>query len=700
MNERAAGGWHDDPITDEHQDKLGRLAVARRFADLIDRNHSSKSSVVYGLEGPWGCGKSSVISLLHHELEGRDGRKWRVLTFTPWATSGTDGLLSEFFATISQAAPNVAEGKRLRQTLAQCMAVARPAIALIPTVGDVLAKGGEALEGKLSKSWKELFEDASAELGKLGVPVLVLVDDIDRLQPSELLDLLKVVRLLGRFPGVDFLLAYDERTIVDTLSSANGSPLSTSRSRMFMEKIVQYPLSIPPLLTSQIVGRLNEGITNVFGERRIEERFDKDRFGEVLLSSMPSQLATPRAIERFLAQLREEVLIHDVQEIDDTDLVLTVFLRLQFPDVFGQLQAWKPQLSGGDLHPLGLWKRQGEEVDWAPLTAGLDDRHQHDAMAVLRALFPAVSSNHAGRVGSTRFANPDYFDRYLAQGIPDGDIPDAVVSTALAQAAEGQPEMLRDLVLSSEDRLDLIVGKISDRYADLDQLSYHQGAHGPVAVPVLACIMGLLNELPENPRSLWTPQISLRGTAIRLLRLILDTNPAANPDVALHCCQSPGERAHVIATASSRLGNLRPATAQALTATLDREVESLAPVLLDHLRKRDAADHDIGFGYLAGLVAGSTAGAQFLEDIQTGIAKQDFTAGDVAARLVGLAYIVGGNGKPSSASFDGPLFTSLTHLPARHMDREDIDWPDTDWPRRRTFAEKFISPATGASTDD
>ena len=72
----------------------------------------------------------------------------------------------------------------------------------------------------LEKSWKQCFDELSKELQKLGISILVVVDDIDRLQADELLDLLKVVRLLGRFPGVDYLLAYDEQSLIEILRSS------------------------------------------------------------------------------------------------------------------------------------------------------------------------------------------------------------------------------------------------------------------------------------------------------------------------------------------------------------------------------------------------------------------------------------------------------------------------------------------------
>lgn len=94
--------WRDDPITTVSEDRLERAPVAQRAARLIAENHTPHSSVVYGLEGPWGSGKTSVIALLTTYLteDRSSGDEWRVVSFTPWATTGTEGLLSEFFAAL------------------------------------------------------------------------------------------------------------------------------------------------------------------------------------------------------------------------------------------------------------------------------------------------------------------------------------------------------------------------------------------------------------------------------------------------------------------------------------------------------------------------------------------------------------------------------------------------------------------------
>lgn len=429
-------GWRDDPIKTIADDRLRRAPIAQRAARLIADNHSPESSVVYGFEGPWGSGKSSAINLLTSYLV-ETGSEWKVVTFTPWATTGTEGLLSEFFASLATVAPRE-NGAKVRGLLASYADIARPLVSLIPLAGSALVEASKTLEHRLAKPWNVAFDEIAAALRELKTPVLVVVDDIDRLQPSELLDLLKVVRLLGRFPGVDFLLAYDEQTLVETLQNPGQWTGSKARARAFMEKIVQYPLSIPPLLTSQIVGMLSTGLTEIVTPERVETSFDKQRFGDIILTTMPRQLATPRAIERFLAQVREQFRAHDLDEVNDVDLILATFLRVQFPDVFTRLQSRKTDLTRVTSPYFGFNQTKEKQPDWNDLVQVLDrEDDRHDAMAVLRALFPAMRDGNVSSVRTGRIAHRDYFDRYLAQAIPEGDIPDSLVSQALARAAAG-----------------------------------------------------------------------------------------------------------------------------------------------------------------------------------------------------------------------------------------------------------------------
>lgn len=688
-------GWRDDPITTANQDSLQRAQVAQHIARLIDENHSPGSSVVYGLEGPWGCGKSSVIALITTFLTKSKEHRWHVVSFTPWATSGTEGLLSEFFSALATVAPKSSNSKDLRRLISTYADIARPFAALIPVAGLAVAEAARSLEARLTKPWNVAFEEIATELRTLGKPVLVVVDDIDRLQPSELFDLLKVVRLLGRFPGVDFLLAYDEQTLIETLQNPDQSNTSKSRARAFMEKIVQYPLSIPPLLTSQIVKILDAGLTEILTPGRVETSFERHRFGDIILSTMPSQLTTPRAIQRFLAQVREQFRSHDLSEMNDVDLILTVFLKVQFPDIFARLQSWKSELTRSSPSTASFGRREVEQPDWNQLFEVLDrDEDRRDARTVLSVLFPATSTPSPSRAAPRRFAHPDYFDRYLAQAIPEHDIPDAVVSRAIEKAAAGDGADLHSLLSADdESRATLTLSKIRSLYPDIRELPYHEGPCGPVTLELLTVGMTLVNDAEDRRGSLTSNLIHLKHWAATLLRRLVDANPKSEPDRALMACSDINRRTRVITTANRHVDALDDETAQALGEALHREADRLSSILLSDLRQGDESKTQVGNSFLYNVIAESPTLESFRTNIATGLEADDFSLEDIAARLVSFSYPIGGSGRPSYASFSGTLFTKITGVEALSVESKDVsDCPDTGWRYRREFTKPLISP--------
>ncbi|MGY1707581.1 KAP family NTPase [Geodermatophilus sp. SYSU D00697] len=684
--EREAPGWHDDPIGSVEQDRLGRAPFAEHAARLIDENHTAESSVVYGLEGPWGSGKSSVIAMIKHFLTapGRTGDgRWRVVSFTPWATSGTEALLEEFFAVLAGAAPQAEGTRRLRERITAYASIARPLAAAIPVVGAGIVEASRTAEDRLRKPWNVAFAEVAAELRNLSTPILVIVDDIDRLQPLELLDLLKVVRLLGRFPGVDFLLAYDEQTLVETLQDPARGRVSTARARAFMEKIVQYPLSMPPLLTGKIVKMLGAGLTEIVTLERVETKLEEHRLGRLVLTTLPSQLTTPRAIERFLAQVREQFRIHDLHEVNDVDLILATFLRVQFPDLFGRLQRWKTELTSGSTGWISRGSRDDAGPDWDTLLAAVEDgQDQRDARAVLQTLFPAFAEKHAARAKAGRFAHPEYFDRYLAQSIPEGDIPDAAIAGALAQAADGDPDKLRGLILAEDDeQVILALSKIRVRYPDIGEpWTRGEAPEGPVSLDLLRTGMGLVDQLPDRIAAWPSSQSQTAYWMANLLRLLLDADPEADVDSALAACNQTHRRAHVVSRATSAMERIRPETQEALRNALRREATRILPMLLDDLRGRDDSEGEVGSPFLYGVVDEAGLLPELRAAVRDGVAAGEFTVGDVAARLVGFAYIIGGptGAPPASASFSGELFSKITGLEADSADHSEREtWTDT-----------------------
>src|SRR3712207_4170737 len=86
----------DDPVNGEG-DLLGRRPIAQRWAATV-ADARSPSGLVFAITGPWGSGKTSMLTMVE---EGLKAQGVDVLHFNPWMFSGTDQLVTYFFAEIA-----------------------------------------------------------------------------------------------------------------------------------------------------------------------------------------------------------------------------------------------------------------------------------------------------------------------------------------------------------------------------------------------------------------------------------------------------------------------------------------------------------------------------------------------------------------------------------------------------------------------
>lgn len=90
----------DQPIRSKEQDRFNRWPFAQRIAETL-AGRTDPSSLVIGIYGPWGDGKSSTLYLMEEGL-GQHPDVVRV-RFNPWHFDSKDQLLRGFFATLGDA---------------------------------------------------------------------------------------------------------------------------------------------------------------------------------------------------------------------------------------------------------------------------------------------------------------------------------------------------------------------------------------------------------------------------------------------------------------------------------------------------------------------------------------------------------------------------------------------------------------------
>jgi len=91
---------NDRPLTDRQHDRLNRAAFVDRIAGVL-RGLPEGSSLIVGIHGPWGDGKTTVLNLLRFELSSGDAIVVR--DFNPWRLIDDDAMLRGFFTVLAEA---------------------------------------------------------------------------------------------------------------------------------------------------------------------------------------------------------------------------------------------------------------------------------------------------------------------------------------------------------------------------------------------------------------------------------------------------------------------------------------------------------------------------------------------------------------------------------------------------------------------
>ncbi len=673
--------WRDDPISSAAQDRLGRVELAKRIAQLINESHTEDSSVVHGLVGPWGSGKSSVLTLVQKEIaDSTDG--WVVVRFSPWATSDLEGLLAEFYGAIVEALPRKKGRADFKRALGEVIAATAPLASVAGAffgaggAGDVMKKGGELLVRE--KSWSARFADASQDLKKLSVKLLVVADDIDRLHGEDLLNFLRLVRLVGRFPGMSYLIAYDEAGLLSSIEAAGSAVKSPERAQDFLEKFVQYPIYLPPLIESQIIDLLNSSLDPVIASSN--HRFDASGGRLSFARAWVDLLDTPRAIHRFAAQLRLVLPLHRPKEVDLVDVLLLTLLRLHAPKVFEAVSRAKSALSAS--------YSAKDPFDWSLV---LGDRVSPELSAavqeIIERLFPGTSSRGAAKIDPPRVGNPDYFDRYFLQGIPDDDVADGSVQFAIDQANQGADTFLQLLLMDAKS-----TAKRGAIFSKLQRLSSWGEEPGAAPIAAFATIVSHLNSLAADSGSLLpsSRQRADRWVGQMLLCLPLDV-PASEVADALGSIDDEVERL-VLLENIAYAGNLIPPPGVVDVAA--EVAGSLLEILVKNVSEGDSAE-ETGVIERWTLLLRTVAlekGRQRLTDAL----RDGLLPDDLAARFVAISHWSGGS-DGVRLEIGGFLWDAYHELLPRGLETSDPEpegdssVKDISWPSRRQFALRELS---------
>lgn len=191
-------------------DEMGREKYAEQLLKKIkasDKNMSSGSFAIL-LNEHYGVGKTSfMLQLQEKAKEFRIDVCW----FKPWLYDENKTLILSFMQVINE---RLGEGDRPLQKLLHKYAQILASIDGYK-VFSLISHDESSIESQ--------FEEIKFKLQLKEHPIIVLIDDVDRLQSEEMLRMLQMVRNMGDFPYVYYVIAGDKVALRNRLSEAGIS---------------------------------------------------------------------------------------------------------------------------------------------------------------------------------------------------------------------------------------------------------------------------------------------------------------------------------------------------------------------------------------------------------------------------------------------------------------------------------------------
>lgn len=454
----------DYPVKTKDQDKLNRASMAKHVARLVN-DFRSKESFVVGIEGEWGSGKSSFLNFVVEEV---DSTKAEVIFFNPWNFSSQDQLIEDFFDSLLAVVEKIEPRTGLKDKVKKYKRKLKN-VDFNPS-----AYGVSLFNAKINlTSLSSLRRDLESELERLNKKVVIIIDDLDRLDTEETLSVFKLVKITANFPNCIFFLAYDRKRVIERIDD-----VTNKSGDDYLKKIIQTTFRLPTInrkqLSQMVFDHINTVIADLFGDVKFSEE-DTKRWNSISYAGFADLFQNIRDLKRFSSSLKLNLSVIGKHEINIIDFVTLEAIRVFAPDLYDEIpkNRW---IFSQNFYGLTYIHNTDKRPDaYREITERtLTGNNQKDKItSIIKELFPQIdfqanygSSWEEQWTGEKRVCSDVKFEAYFQLSAPSDEISEEEFETLMEQLATLTPEGSVDIIskIKVDDKANSFFKKIHHRF--------------------------------------------------------------------------------------------------------------------------------------------------------------------------------------------------------------------------------------------
>ncbi|MDM5101182.1 KAP family NTPase [Aeromonas salmonicida] len=372
----------DEEIEDKKDDLLTNEVQAKSFAETVLAS-GSHPGLVFGVDGPWGVGKTSFINLVERYWEDA-ADKVLVCRFEPLRYASEPDLADRLIRDLSAVIQDRVFAPEFRPAASRYSR-------LIKGKADVSFLGFKLSLEPSQETVDELLDDIDEVLRRIDRRVIIVIDDLDRLDAKTINNVLFATRRTFKLSQATYVLCYDTEVLT-------GNKEEGERAREFLEKFVTVKLSLF-VDTSSLCDFLQRDwehdenqLGSVPSDTMIKLGVVLNELADILGSNLAANylpfVGNLRKLKRFInAMLLMQIEKTDLGRTDfhKRDLINLMLLHLSYPGLFRRIYAEEIDGRSGTF---SLRREHGgEEFKNAETFTALKDELPAPAWFLLSQLF-------------------------------------------------------------------------------------------------------------------------------------------------------------------------------------------------------------------------------------------------------------------------------------------------------------------------
>jgi predicted KAP-like P-loop ATPase len=518
----------DRPIVSHTQDRLGRAIFAKYLARCM-LDHQSPESLVIGLYGRSGTGKTSLINLALEEIRFAasnmpDDEKPVILNFSPWSYSGQGQLIYGFFRRLSselRQCADLEQGAEIINLLELYVSffTHQPVPKLLRSKSKLLSTFKKNLfkrpspEKKATVAWESGRDPTQVKaqlnelLRKQKRKLIIFIDNISRLESGEINQILQIVKSMGDYTNTIYMLALDKEQVVQAIDQVHAG-----EGKEYLDKLVQLPFAVPPISKQDVESLLFDRLQPVT-ELAPEEAWDISLWADMYYASLKYFFNSCRDITRYVNTLSFSfAFVKDV--VNPVDFFALTAIEVFAPRVLYGIRENKDLFTDllDNVYVLDTAQREEDKARCDEILGRESHIPREIMQQLIFQLFPRIRSvyhpdekfYHSPTLAreKLRVSSPDTFDIYFRLSIPTGFMPEAELETLLKQA-------------NHADSFDQIVSRLNQdgrilRFLDLLDSTASVAISEQNIGHVISGLMDSGDLFPESPVSRMRFQTAMR----------------------------------------------------------------------------------------------------------------------------------------------------------------------------------------------